>query len=327
VFSTPTVVGDVLFIGSCAGNFYAIDKTTGALQWSYDIKKDGWQTSFHGNPLVTDDLILIGTDRSCDPKGIGHVYAFELQSGKVRWKYQTTSVPTEIIRVGENIFFGSFQDHWSAINLQTGKLVWDFSTGLSNEGCTFVKSPVAHEANVYLIGLDGIIYSLDAKSGRLVWKRKLPASPSTALLMKDKSLFVGTTDKHIYRLKSQTGEIEAETSTEAQPVGRLTWADNAIVSFLENKTERSGNIVSISSDLSKINWTQKQSPEWASERPHVKDGLVLAGNCRGELAAFRLSDGARQWKVTLKGCIRSIGSSNGTFFVGAQEGTVYALRN
>jgi outer membrane protein assembly factor BamB len=144
--------------------------------------------------------------------------------------------------------------------------------------------------------------------------------------MKGKLIFVGTTDKRIYRLNSQTGEIEAETVIEAQPVGRPTWADNAIVFFLENQSERRGYIVSISSDLAKINWTQKQSPEWASERPHVVDGLVLAGNCRGELAAFRMSDGAPEWKVTLKGCIRSIGSSDDQVFVGVQEGTVYALR-
>ena len=65
-----------MFIGSCAGNFYAINKTTGQAQWSYDIRKDGKQVSFHGDPLVTGDLILIGTDYSCAPGGVGHVYAF-----------------------------------------------------------------------------------------------------------------------------------------------------------------------------------------------------------------------------------------------------------
>ena len=74
-----------MFIGSCAGNFYALNKTTGEVQWSYDIRKDGKQQSFHGDPLVISDLILIGTDRSCDPEGVGHVYAFERSSGNVRW--------------------------------------------------------------------------------------------------------------------------------------------------------------------------------------------------------------------------------------------------
>ena len=75
MFSVPAVAGNSVFVGACAGVFYALDKNTGQLQWSYDIRKDGKQTSFHGNPLITDDLILIGTDRNCDPEGVGHVYA------------------------------------------------------------------------------------------------------------------------------------------------------------------------------------------------------------------------------------------------------------
>lgn len=92
-------MGELLFIGSCAGTFYAINKTTGQVQWSYDISKDGKQQSFHGDPLVINDLILIGTDRSCDPEGVGHVYAFERGSGNVRWKYGSTSVPTDIVQI------------------------------------------------------------------------------------------------------------------------------------------------------------------------------------------------------------------------------------
>ena len=115
-----------MFIGSCAGNFYALNKATGQVQWSYDIRKDGKQQSFHGDPLVTSDLILIGTDRSCDPEGVGHVYAFERDSGKVRWKYRSTSVPTDIVQLGSNVFFGSFQDQWSSVDLRTGKLELEF---------------------------------------------------------------------------------------------------------------------------------------------------------------------------------------------------------
>ena len=326
MFSVPAVAGDSVFIGSCAGTFYALNKTTGQLQWSYDITKDGKQISFHGNPLITGDLILIGTDRSCDPEGIGHVYAFERSTGRVRWKYKSTSVPTDIVQVGSNIHFGSFQHRWSAIKLQNGEVGWEFSTGTTNPECIYPRSPVADERHVYIPGLDGIIYSLDASSGRIVWKRKLSAAPSTSLVLKDKSLFVGTSDKRVHRLNSETGETQAELTVEAQPVGRLTLTADSLFFFLENQSERAGYIVSISPDLANVRWTQKSSPDWASERPHVTRGLVLAGNCRGELAAFRASDGAPQWKVNLKGCIRSIGESGDTLFVGVQEGTVYALR-
>jgi outer membrane protein assembly factor BamB len=326
VFSVPAVAGDSVFVGSCAGTFYGLNKNTGQLQWSYDITKDGKQRSFHGNPLITGELILIGTDQACDVDSVGHVYAFDRRTGAVKWKYKSTSVPTDIIQVGSNIYFGSFQDVWSAAKLQTGELIWTFSTGVSNPECHFAKSPVTDENKLYITGVDGVIYSLDAASGRLVWKRKLSAAASTSLALKDKSLFVGTTDNRIYRLSSQTGETEADVTAEAQPVGRPTLTVDSVFFFLENKAERAGYIVALTLDLAKVRWTQKSTPDWASERPHVARGLVIAGNCRGELTAFQVADGAPKWKVSLKGCIRSVGDSGDTLFAGAQEGTVYALR-
>ena len=315
----------MVFIGSCAGTFYALNKTTGEVRWSYDIRKDGKQRSFHGDPLITEDLILIGTDQGCDPDSMGHVYAFERNTGRVRWKYRSTSVPTDIVHLGPNVYFGSFQDRWSAVNLATGELVWSFSTGAENKDCSAIKSPVVDDSHLYLAGLDGMVYSLDASSGGVVWKRKLTSSPSTALAIKDKSLFVGTSDNHIYRLKAQTGATEAEISVAATPVGRLTLTSDSLFLFLENRSERSGYLVSVDPTLAKLRWQQKSSPDWASEHPNLWRDNMIAGNCRGEMAAFKTSDGAPRWKLDLKGCIRSIGNSGDTLFVGVQEGTVYAL--
>ena len=322
----PAVAGDLVYIGSCAGTFYALDKRNGAVRWSYDIKKDGNQQSFHGNPLFAGDLILIGTDKSCAPDGIGHVYAFDKSSGAVRWKYRTTSASTDIIRVGPRVYFGSIQDNWTALNLNDGSVAWSFSTHASNSDCTLPKSPVADETHVYIAALDGLIYSLDARSGQITWKRKLPAQPSTSIVLKDKFLYAGATDNHIYQLESNSGETKADVPVQAKPVGRPMISGDSVFFFLEDSAERAGYIVSVSSELKSVNWTQRSSPDWASERPYVSKGTVIAGNCRGELAAFQLSDGAPKWKVSLKGCIRSVGDSGDILFAGVQEGTVYALR-
>ena len=313
---------DTVFVGSCAGIFYAFNKATGEVRWSYDIRQDGKQISFHGNPLVVDDMILIGTDHSCAPDGIGHVYAFDIKTGKVRWKYKTTSAPTDIVRIGPNVYFGSFQDTWYALKLQTGELVWKFSTGESNDNCTFIRSPVADQTFLYLTGLDGFVYSLDAKSGRIVWKREIRSPASTALALKDGMLFVGANDNRIYRLHTETGNIVAELSVEALPLGRITLTSNGLIVLLENSSERSGYVVSLTNDLKPI-WREKFSPEWASERPHVWANSVLVGNCRGEVTALSALDGKSQWKLNLKGCIRSIGNSENKLFIGVQEGTIY----
>ncbi|MDQ5845542.1 MAG: PQQ-like beta-propeller repeat protein [Acidobacteriota bacterium] len=315
-----------MFIGSCAGNFYAINKTTGQVQWSYDIRKDGKQQSFHGDPLVTNDVILIGTDRSCDPEGVGHVYAFERDSGKVRWKYRSTSVPTDIVQLNSNVYFGSFQDQWSSVDLHTGGLNWSFSTGALNKDCDLPKGPVTDGNSLFIAGLDGVIYSLDALSGRVSWKRKLVAAPSTALFLRDKSLYIGTNNQRIYRLNADTGAVMSELAVEARPVRRLAFANDSLFMFLENASERVGYIVSVDSKLAGVRWKQKLSPAWASQRPHLFKELVVAGNCRGGMAAFRATDGEPQWNLSLKGCITSIGSAGDMLFAGVQEGTLYAYQ-
>ena len=132
----PAVAGDLVYVGSCAGKFYALDKSTGAVRWSYDIKKDGNQQSLHGNPLCAGDLILIGTYKSCAPGAIGHVYPFDKNTGAIRWKYRTTSASTDIVRVGPGVYFGSIQDNWTALNLDDGSVAWTFATHTSNPNCT-----------------------------------------------------------------------------------------------------------------------------------------------------------------------------------------------
>src|SRR5437588_7649891 len=133
----------MLLIGSCAGTFYAFDKHTGEVRWSYNIHQDGNQTSFHGNPLISESLILVGTDKSCAPDGIGHVYAFDKATGAVRWKYRTAGVPTDIARIGSTVYAASFIDQLFALNLADGSLRWKFETGTSNPDCELPSSPVA----------------------------------------------------------------------------------------------------------------------------------------------------------------------------------------
>jgi len=186
------------------------------------------------------------------------------------------------------------------------------------------KAPVTFENSLLIAGLDRVIYSLDASSGRINWKRKLAAAPSTALGLKDNHIYVGTDDQRIYRLNAKTGAVASELALEAKPVGRLAFANDSLFMFLENASERVGYLISVDSKLTTLRWKQRSLPEWASERPHLWKESVVVGNCRGGMAAFRATDGEPQWNLSLKGCIRSIGSSGSMLFAGVQEGTIYA---
>jgi outer membrane protein assembly factor BamB len=327
VFSTPTVVGDTLMIGSCAGKFYAFDKRTGKVQWSYDIHQDGNQTSFHGNPFVTDQHVLIGTDKSCAPDGVGHVYAFDRTTGKVHWKYRTAGTPTDIVRIGSTIYAASFTDELIALNLDDGAFRWKFATGAHNQDCTLPASPVVVGRRIFYLGLNGTVYGLDGNSGRVLWKHDFAGRPATKLSVSGSSLYLGNSSNHLFRISVDDGHIQNELSIPASPEGRILTDASDLYLFLEDHDTHVGYLMRTDRNLSKIVWVQKTEHAWSSESPRVWNGLLLAGNCKSELDAFRLSDGRLQWSDTLKGCLRSIGTDgqSAEIYVGAQEGTLYAF--
>jgi outer membrane protein assembly factor BamB len=316
----------VLFIGSCAGTFYAFDKHTGQVRWGYNIHQDGNQTSFHGNPLISESLILIGTDKSCAPDGIGHVYAFDKATGAVRWKYRTVGVPTDIAQIGSVVYAASFADELFALNLEDGSLRWKFGTGTANPDCELPSPPVVVGKRVLYAGFDNVLRGFDGKSGRELWQRSLGTHATTRLSIVGKSAYFGTSAGRLLRISADDGRIQGELPLPALPEGRILIAHDSLYVFLEDRERRAGYLIRTNLTLSQIQWVQKSSPDWSSEWPRLWNGLLLAGNCHGELNAFRSSDGVPQWSDKLKGCLRSIGTDGdgAPIYIGAQEGTVYA---
>src|SRR5262249_35053981 len=177
------VAGDLVYIGSCAGTFYGLEAWTGKVRWSYDIRKDGSQNSFHGNPLITDDLILVGTDGGAT----GHIYAFDRATGKVAWKYQAPAgmglgrgVATDILRLGERVYGVALGDELICLDLKTGRLNWSFRKPHASD--SWSTTPAVAGSRVYFGGLNGTMYGVGAASGARIWGRRLGGrlSPSPA---------------------------------------------------------------------------------------------------------------------------------------------------
>ena len=201
------------------------------MRWSYDIHQDGNQTSFHGNPLITDQLVLIGTDKSCASGGIGHVYAFDRATGAVRWKYRTAGTPTDIVRIGSTIYAAIFVDELSALNLADGTLRWRFATGMPNPDCALPPAPVVVGDRVVYAGLDGILYGFDAQSGKVLWKHDLGKRPTTKLNVINNSIYVQD-GGHMSDVGSRRNLTKTEvrqgsrSMPEPRPCGQLPRSDS-----------------------------------------------------------------------------------------------------
>jgi outer membrane protein assembly factor BamB len=320
-----------VFIGSCVGTFFALDRKTGDVRWRYDIGRDGDQTSFHGNPLVVGDQIITGTDGS----GIGHVYSFDIATGKVRWKYPITKgvpngvgLPTDIVSLGDSLFGVTFGDELVSLDVKSGKVNWTFASGYDGKAFRWSQTPAVAADMTFFGGINGTVYGLNNQSRQVIWKRDLGSRVSTNPTSAGNDLYVGTADGFIRRLNAKTGEITAEMKLETTPVGWPTVTGGSLLVFLNQGGGAGGaqSLLSVDRSLKKIEWRQPASSNWSVTRPFLWRSTVLAGNEEGEVRAFRLSDGVEQWTIKLKGTIRSFGSDDKVLYIGTLAGLVTAYQ-
>jgi outer membrane protein assembly factor BamB len=323
VASTPTVVGDGLAVGSCSGTLHLLDRNTGEPIWRYDTRNDAEDTYFHGTPLVTEELILIGTDG----KQTGYVYAFEKETGKVRWKYQAGSgtsdrggVRTDIVGLGSSVYVVTFGEEAISLDLDTGRVNWTFP------GIHHKRSPVVRAGSVFFAGVDGTVYALDAASGQMLWKKKLGAPVSTSLSCAGDDLYVGSSNGRVYRLNPKTGTVLAEFAPDGRPIRRLIVSGDSLLVFLDTggKPTEADAVTCLDRSLEQVRWSQSTPTEWWALHPRVWSDALLVGDRRGVVCSYRVTDGSKQWSRRFKGSIRTIGASDEAIYVSTLEGLVYA---
>jgi outer membrane protein assembly factor BamB len=325
VYIPPAVVGNELFIGSCAGRVYALDKRSGRTLWSYDTRQDGGPFSFHGTPFVASRTIVVGADNG----HFGDVYAFDLSNGKLLWKNRVRDggIPTDITGWGSEVYTVASRDRLACRDLRTGAVRWRFQTKYSGRWW-WSEPPAVTADRVFFGGLDGTLYAFDAKSGRIVWNRQIGARISTSVIALGKSLYFGTADGHIYRLSASDGQILAGLKVEPAPVSAPAVTKTSLLYFLYSGGGPGGkgeSLVCLDRSLKTVRW-RHDSADWDTNRPYAWHGLVLVGGTNGEVTAFRVGDGLRQWSYTLGGVIRSISGDYQSLYVGALHGMVYAFR-
>lgn len=319
----------MVLIGSCAGTYYAIDKQTGKVRWSYDIHKDGNQTSFHGNPLILGDLVIIGTDG----EGVGHVYAFNIKTGEPAWKYAVTAgnggygVSTDIVNRGSCLYGVTIGDELICLDLQTGRLNWSFQKPYAKEGWFWSSAPTIEGDRIYFGALSGSMYALDAQTGKTIWSTDLGSRITSSAVFTGQDLCVGTEDHHIYKLERKTGKVIAKLVLDRIAGGPfISSSDGLLVTEYEScYTQGENSILSIDPAKMAVRWRRQSAAGWTMRQPVVYGSTVLAGSSAGELSAFSLADGALQWSDHIHGTIRSIGiGGDNMLYIGTLSGTVYA---
>ena len=270
--------------------------------------------------LITPDLVIIGSDGKNLEEGIGHVYAFERKTGKVRWKYLAgRGVPSDVLRYGDKIFAVTMDDELIGLNVHDGRRVWGFKSAFAAKTQEIGPSPVLLGGSIFWGGRDGLVYGLEANTGILLWKKNLGSAISTSLLAFENHIYVGAADGRIWGLHRATGAVEKNFSLPQKPVGKFAETSRRLFGF-QNRSGALGtaeDLIGLNPAAQKIVWQRPASPAngaalkpaleapangagnqcpipetaWTSSRPYFWRDYILAGTNRGEVFAYRVADG------------------------------------
>jgi outer membrane protein assembly factor BamB len=318
-------------VGSCAGIFYSLDVETGKPQWKYDITSDGDQTSFHGNMLLTEETVLIGTD-----DGEGRLYAFNKKDGHVRWMFLAgRGISTDIVRDRESVYAVTLDDWIVCLDPETGKERWRLETGAEpTEHFSMGSTPALAQGTVFFGGLDGVVYALDASTGRVRWKTEVESQVATSTLMLGSAVVVGTEYAELYRLNAGTGVVEATAPLPIRARSHFVTMtpEGRFCVFLAD-TAWEGELAAFEPTLKMI-WSTP-APDgtvFTSARPYLLGSRVLTGTKGGMVYAIDVSTGEVAWSLAVdedrdwsEDGVRVCGVHESTLFVGTISGAVYAF--
>lgn len=185
VNSSPAVDQGLVMFASIDGRFYAVDATTGKQKWMFRTAGESRFTApgIHGaiprtemmadpfdvflsSPTVSKGVVYFGS-------GDHNVYALDVATGVLKWKFQTGDVVHASPAIVNNVvYIGSWDRNMYALDATTGAMLWKYQTGADSAiyNQVGIASSAAVSNGIVFFGCrDGHFYALDAKTGLQKW--------------------------------------------------------------------------------------------------------------------------------------------------------------
>jgi len=112
MYSSPAVVGDMIYIASTNGTVFGIGATNGSKVWNMTLEH-----SFHSSPAMSGDRLFIGDDA-------GVIYAINTKDRTIPWSNDTGSPIYSSPTVADGIVFVASRSHLQAFDVDSGVAKW-----------------------------------------------------------------------------------------------------------------------------------------------------------------------------------------------------------
>ena len=262
-----SVAQGMVFAASSDQFIYAINAKTGQLVWRASPVPTTWM----GQPLVSGSLVFANagtvgfnysnvqqfgkTGSAVRGAGVAYngVYAFDRDSGALRWRYATVGdvMPTPAID-GQQLVLSDGSGTVTALDVSSGHKRWFAALG----GMGNMSSPAIDGGTIFVgMASPAYLFALDSETGRQLWKATLPKASNTG--MGDVTPAVAD------------GVVVTDAVSDAKTVG--------------SKTTMNFTIGAFSAQTGKLLWTYlagrgTKPPSYKGGAPMIHDGVVYVGS-------------------------------------------------
>jgi outer membrane protein assembly factor BamB len=205
----PVIAHGRLFFGTNKGRVIAADIETGKIAWQHQYNR-----CIAASPTVGDGVVyipLMVPTPCADVKNRhapGYMLAFDEQTGQPLWRFQAGAIESSPLLRNGILYFGSWDNKVYALDVNTHKPRWVFTTGGEVKG-----APAFAYGMIFVGSYDGHMYGLDARTGRLRWRGSAQSrfggtgnfysTPAVAY----GRVYVGNTDGKVYAFGARSGHL------------------------------------------------------------------------------------------------------------------------
>jgi outer membrane protein assembly factor BamB len=203
---------------------------------------------------------------------------------------------------------------------------------LYNSELTINLNPATDGERIYLPLATGILVSLQAENGQLLWKADLGGELSASPLADERSIYIasetfgeqGVTPRGNGTLRAlgQEGGITHWMRQISSPIRGSLIAND--VNLFGGSTD--GKIYAVRKKTGDISWVMQHSSSFTSH-PVIFGSNLYMGSNDGYMFSLKQNTGKVIWRYRTRGSIRGQALAlNGTVYFGSADGYVYAVR-